>query len=508
METKDSPGPAISTVTPTKYSHPHNPPQSSLRTFVVSLALRGFAYVIGLQVVSFFYARAFYDSYKSKPPSASFWAKVEEERSNLWSLKLEDNKVKGIDGFFHAFEDVVVEAESIRTHYITNSPIAKSSIEQSKDLIVLLHGWPDNCMVWRNVLTLLNDDSVTLIVPDIAGHGGSQNLPNYSPSSVLPVIFNFILSMRRQHLSSDHTNGKTKPKLILVGHDWGAAVSARIAAECPELIDHVILTNGPIVNHALSRSKQNLDLASAHLRDLNLMKAWRTARPSLIQMFLRSSYIWAYDLPMPFIRPLGTAGNMWFLRLIARAANGQTDNGESESVIKSLAEILGPNTSAANSGSYHNSVGSRAANPNGRFFESIKLYRDGLASGLWEQSSEIKDARALLKNTSSSLGNRKADTLTSSRPPGALEVPLTMLWCLGDVALDYHICVDGIEDYMYEDSIAVKFKGNKGRKIGHWVPVTASDELTRAVQWVANGKQGDLVKTLGSNINVVDTIKR
>jgi len=82
-----------------------------------------------------------------------------------------------------------------------------------------------------------------------------------------------------------------------------------------------------------------------------------------------------------------------------------------------------------------------------------------------------------------------------------------MLWCLEDVALDYHICVDGLEDYMYEDSIVVKFKGNKGRKIGHWVPITASDELARAVEWVAKGKQGDLIKALGSNINVVDTIK-
>jgi len=473
---------------------------------VVSLALRGFAYVIGIQAVSFFYARAIYDSYNNKPPSASFWASVEEERCNLWSIKL-DNKVKGIDGFYHAFEDVVVENKEVRMHYITNSPTAKSSIEQSKDLIVLLHGWPDDCMVWRNVLTQLNDDSLTLISSDIPGHGGSQNLRDYSPSSVLPVIFNFILSMRHRHLSSVDKDSTTKPKLILIGHDWGAAISARIAAECPELVDQVILTNGPIVNHALSRSQQNLDLASAHLRDWNLTKAWKTARPSLIQMFLRSSYIWAYNLPMPFIRPLGTAGNMWFLRLIARAANGQVENGESESVVKSLAEMLGPNTSAANSGSYHNSVGSRAANLNGRFFESIKLYREGLASGLWEQSSEIKDARTLLKSTTSTLADGRASTMVSSRPPGALNVPLTMLWCLEDVALDYHICVDGLEDYMYESSIVVKFKGHKGRKIGHWVPVTASDELARAVKWVANGKQGDLIKALGSNINVVDTIK-
>jgi len=313
--------------------------------------------------------------------------------------------------------------------------------------------------------------------------------------------------MRRQHIVSANHQSTILPKLILVGHDWGAAISARLASECPEVFDQVILTNGPVVSLTLSNVKQNLLLASTHLRNRNLTLAWQTARPYLSQIVLRSSYIWAFNLPASLIRPLGTVGNMWFLRLIARAANGQPENGESESVVKSFAEILGPNTSAASSGSYDNSVRLRAADPNGRFFESIRLYREGLTSGVWEQSSEIKDARALLTSNSSSLASDRESTLSASQPQGGLKVPLTMLWCIEDVALDHHICVDGIEDYVCEDSIIVKFKGEKGRKIGHWVPVTAPDELARAIEWVSNGKQGELTKALGDNIHVVETIK-
>lgn len=481
---------------------------------MVTLLLRGAALLIGLQAIAFFYARALYDSYATKPPSAEFWSRIEQERSNLWSLNEEDSKVKGLEGFRHAFEDVATEGGKVRMHYITNVPTPITSglgAEQPKDLIILLHGWPDNCMVWRHVLTQLKDKSYNLVAPDIPGHGGSQSLHDYGPAAVLPVLFHFISSMRRQHISSTPESSTTKPKLILVGHDWGAAISARLASECPELIDQVILTNGPIVHLAISNVKQNLNHAYTQARAGSYSQGWQMARPYLTQIFLRSSYIWAFNLPMLFIRPLGTFGDMWFLRVIARSANGRPENVEGESVVNSLAEMLGPNLSAAGSKTrfgYHNNVAQRAVNLNARFFESIKLYREGLASGIWEQSKEVKDARMLLPTSSSPFVEGKSNTLAATRPQGALRVPLTLLWCIEDVALNHRICVDGVEDYLHDDSMAIKFKGKEGRKIGHWTPITASKELAQTVTWVAQGKQGDLSKELANGISVVDLIER
>ena len=511
METREAPGPAISTVTPTKYSNPANPPKSPVNTIVVSLALRSLAFFIGLQAVSFFYAKAFYDSYIAKPVSSGFWDRVDQERSELWSVA-EDSKVKSIKGFHHAFETVDAEDGKVRLHYITNSPASGTGSKQSKDLVILLHGWPDNCMVWRNVLPQLNREPFILIAPDIPGHGGSQSLPNYRPASVLIVLFHFIISMRRQHLSTTKEGSGTSSKVILVGHDWGAAISARLASETPELVDQVILTNGPIAHFAIENVKQHLGLSYTHFRAHNMTQAWQIARPYLAQVFLRSSYIWAFNLPPPLIRPLGTVGNMWFLRFIAKQANGTSEDGESDVVVRSLAEILGPNRDAAGSdvnSAYHSSVHERAGALNVRFFESLRLYREGLASGLWEQSSKVKAARALLTTTSPPKAtNDTSNTLAATQPTHALKVPLTMLFCIEDHALDYRICVDGVEDYLCEDSVVLKFKAKKGRRIGHWTPITASDELTRAVKWVAGGKLGDLPRALGDRINVVDVIRK
>lgn len=84
--------------------------------------------------------------------------------------------------------------------------------------------------------------SHTLIAVDLPGYGGSDSLPNYGPYEVLEAMSEFIIGMRRQFLQEDR-------KCVVVSHDWGALICARLASEACELADHWIVTSGIIVSY-------------------------------------------------------------------------------------------------------------------------------------------------------------------------------------------------------------------------------------------------------------------
>jgi pimeloyl-ACP methyl ester carboxylesterase len=50
----------------------------------------------------------------------------------------------------------------------------------------------------------------------------------------------FILGMREKYLKED-------AKLVIVSHDWGAIIAARLASEANQLADRFIISSGIIV---------------------------------------------------------------------------------------------------------------------------------------------------------------------------------------------------------------------------------------------------------------------
>lgn len=65
-------------------------------------------------------------------------------------------------------------------------------------------------------------------------------MSNYGPYEVLEAMTEFIIGVRKQFLHPDR-------KCVVVSHDWGALVCARLASEAPELADRFIITSGIIV---------------------------------------------------------------------------------------------------------------------------------------------------------------------------------------------------------------------------------------------------------------------
>lgn len=102
-------------------------------------------------------------------------------------------------------------------------------------------GFPDSCLLWRKILPASSLDSHILIAVDLPGYGGSDNLPKYGANEVLETMSEFILGMREEFLQA-------QAKCVVVSHDWGGIVAARLACEANQLADRWVIASAVIVS--------------------------------------------------------------------------------------------------------------------------------------------------------------------------------------------------------------------------------------------------------------------
>lgn len=112
----------------------------------------------------------------------------------------------------------------VRLHYVT--------LGKGKP-VVLLHGWPQTWYEWRRVMPLLADRFL-LIAPDLRGLGDSSRPSSgYDKKTVAADIWRLM-----QHLGHD--------RFAVVGHDWGAPVAFRLAADHPDAVTHLAMLDVPV----------------------------------------------------------------------------------------------------------------------------------------------------------------------------------------------------------------------------------------------------------------------
>lgn len=118
-----------------------------------------------------------------------------------------------------------------------------------------MHGFPDSWVLWREFLTRQKLDNETVYVAlDLPGFGGSDSLPVYDADNVLETVTAFVLGMRERCIQEEDDD---RGQVVIVSHDWGAAVASRLASEAPQLADHWILTSAPIVSSGHGRDDVN-----------------------------------------------------------------------------------------------------------------------------------------------------------------------------------------------------------------------------------------------------------
>jgi pimeloyl-ACP methyl ester carboxylesterase len=146
---------------------------------------------------------------------------------------------------FDEIEEVYVETNGIKLHTV---------LIGSGKPIILLHGFPDFWYGWRDIMLGLKDE-YKLIVPDLRGYNLSDK-PEGSENYTLELLINDI-----RGLSESLNLGK----FYLVGHDWGGPIAWAFAGMFPELLEKLILINGPhplVIRDLIAKDKDQRKASS------------------------------------------------------------------------------------------------------------------------------------------------------------------------------------------------------------------------------------------------------
>ncbi|RPB24165.1 alpha/beta-hydrolase [Terfezia boudieri ATCC MYA-4762] len=316
--------------------------------------------------------------------------KLGANRASLWALDREP--YRGVNHRFYTDKET-----DHRTHYCESGNTSRDS-----ELVILLHGFPDSYYSYRHQLSSTSLKYAHLVVPDLPGFGGSDSLPNYSPAQVLSTVARFILAMKSK---------KNHDRCIIVGHDWGAAITCRLASECPKgTFSRAIIINGlhPTVfrnnfTHNLTSFTRTakstvffhhplhvLFSPSRAKRDLaRLTKSWTKNITPILSQARKSHYIFPFRIPwMPLARRLPTMGDYYVLRQVSKMAKCHDEASY-------LANSLGPGVPecAGANGTGFGYGASVKARKGQELDDMISYYRDGLSFDPWEEKDKPEALR-------------------------------------------------------------------------------------------------------------------
>ncbi|OOF97118.1 hypothetical protein ASPCADRAFT_3735 [Aspergillus carbonarius ITEM 5010] len=404
--------------------------------------------------------------YFFKEPTEKENLELQIARDKFWNLS------KDWSGFAH---HILTLRSGFKFHYVCNDSGSQGAADQSKPVVVFIHGFPDSWAIWRHILR-------------------SDSFENYSATNVLESLTEFVIAIRAKY-GVDTEAGPRQKKLTIVAHDWGCVISMRLAAEAPQLADRFILTNGPLPRHSTSNVRRLISTSVKMVKTAShdpvrsramFSKAFSTLGPVFRQVW-RSKYIFAFQLPMFLVRYLGRGGYYSFLKIIHRSSYGRREF-TSQDAAECLASTMGPstaesNTQTADGEEYPASLKNERAPSS--FQHMACYYRDGTSIARWNKSVEtITDLHSI-----ASVSGSNGTGLFDDGPKGALKASATILWGKADIALEPQICLDGISDYLVTDSQLVELPLS-----GHFTPLERESQvaLEKAVEWSVKGEKEDI----------------
>jgi len=125
-------------------------------------------------------------------------------------------------------EHFFVQAGEVRLHCAAMGP-------QTGPLVVLLHGFPECWVTWRNQLPALAAAGFRAVAPDLRGYGESEKPRGVS-------------AYRMEKLAGDVAaliRALGKDRADVVGHDWGGQVAWYVAIWHPQSVRRLALLNVP-----------------------------------------------------------------------------------------------------------------------------------------------------------------------------------------------------------------------------------------------------------------------
>lgn len=122
----------------------------------------------------------------------------------------------------------VAHLDRIVLHYAEMGP-------EDGPLLILLHGFPDNCFGWRHQIPALAAAGFRVIAPDQRGYGVSGK-PRGVKAYDLDELAEDVIALGR-HFGEE--------RLRVVGHDWGASVAWWLCSTRPDTMEKAAMINAP-----------------------------------------------------------------------------------------------------------------------------------------------------------------------------------------------------------------------------------------------------------------------
>ncbi|KAF1958358.1 alpha/beta-hydrolase [Byssothecium circinans] len=421
-----------------------------------------------------------------KWPSKEEKGKLSAAQEKYWSLDREP-----LPGFKHAFLKL---RNGLKLHYVVNV----DEVTEAKNVAVFIHGFPDSFLLWRNLLSSASVKDHVLIAVDLPGYGGSDGLQKYGAEEILETIAECVLAMRIRFL-------KDQAKMVVVGHDWGGLIVARLASEANQLADRFVIASACIPQHAYSNAATKYSSAKQMLHTY-LQRPWknfsllRNALHTLTPVFSqlgRSFYVFCFHLPYPLSTFWATFGNYWLLWVMHKCEAGLLKPDGTwkrelspEEAADFRAMSSGPGIAQFEEAheKYPDAARKRVADFG--MSEKIRIYREGLFLGSWEKSLETVVALSEIPVLESRSGSGSGDSIFGSGPVGALRAPTTVLYGAEDLGFEQRLALEGIADYLPKRSQVFYLEGT-----GHWMPheELGSRVLEGVVDW-AMGDEGSPLK--------------
>ncbi|HEX9002791.1 MAG TPA: haloalkane dehalogenase [Blastocatellia bacterium] len=139
-------------------------------------------------------------------------------------LRTPDGRFANLPGY--DFQPNYLEVHDLRIHYLDEGPASAAPV-------LLLHGEPSWCYLYRKMIPIIAAAGHRTIAPDLIGFGRSDKLAqreDYTYQFHVDVVTAFVEALNLQNIT-------------LVCQDWGGLIGLRIAAEHPNRFARIVAAN-------------------------------------------------------------------------------------------------------------------------------------------------------------------------------------------------------------------------------------------------------------------------
>ncbi len=147
----------------------------------------------------------------------------------MTALRTPDERFGDLPGF--PFAPNYLSVRGLRLHYLDEGP-------RDGEVIVLLHGEPTWCFLYRTMIPVLAAAGFRAVAPDFVGFGRSDKLPRREDYS-----YALHVDLTKDFLAQLDLSGIT-----LFGQDWGGLIGLRVVTEMADRVARVVVGNTDLPN--------------------------------------------------------------------------------------------------------------------------------------------------------------------------------------------------------------------------------------------------------------------